>query len=123
MLNGQPLCDWLVWAVHNRKPARRASSPTRKGPPRDGDYKAWIRTLSCCACGVEGRSEASHTGTDGGMSQKASDYSCIPLCSACHTQAPGAYHRVGKRAFEQRHGLSFACIVVRLNSEWRARCA
>jgi hypothetical protein len=28
--------------------------------------------LACCACGVEGRSEAAHTGTDGGMSMKAS---------------------------------------------------
>ena len=62
---------------------------------------AWIRTLPCIACGVEGRSEAAHTGTDGGMSMKASDYSCVPLCSDCHTQAPGAYHRVGKRVFER----------------------
>ena len=51
---------------------------------------------------------------------KASDYSCVPLCSACHTQSPGAYHRVGKRAFEQRCGLSLACMVVRLNREWHA---
>ena len=50
---------------------------------------------------------------------KASDYSCVPLCSYCHTQAPGAYHRVGKRAFESRHGLSFACMVERLQREWQ----
>jgi hypothetical protein len=89
------------------------------GPPRDEDYKAWIRTLPCIACGIEGRSEAAHTGSDGGMSMKASDYSCVPLCSDCHTQAPGAYHRVGKRAFEHRHGLSFARMVERLNREWQ----
>ena len=47
-------------------------------------------------------------------------YSCVPLCSDCHTQAPGAYHRVGKRAFEQRYGLSFARVVERLQREWRA---
>src|ERR1035441_1960558 len=34
-----------------------------------------------------------------------------------------AYHQVGKRAFEHRHGLSFASIVAWLNREWRARCA
>ena len=50
-------------------------------------------------------------------------YSCVPLCDACHTQAPDAYHRVGKRTFEQRHGLSFARIVARPNREWQARCA
>jgi hypothetical protein len=54
---------------------------------------------------------------------KASDYSCVPLCSDCHTQTPGAYHRQGKRAFELCHGLSFARVVERLNIEWQARCA
>jgi hypothetical protein len=51
------------------------------------------------------------------MSQKASDYSCVPLCADCHTQAPGAYHCVGKRAFQERHGLSYARMVERLNAE------
>ena len=84
---------------------------------------AWIRELTCIACGMEGRSEAAHTGSDGGMSIKASDYSCVPLCSDCHTQAPGAYHRVGKRAFERRRGLSFVRIMAQLNREWLVRCA
>src|ERR1017187_9981963 len=123
MLNEQQLRSYLAWAVHGRKPQRRANSPTRRGPPRDEGYKAWIREMPCIACGVEGRSEAAHTGTDGGMSMKASDYSCVPLCSDCHTQAPGAYHCVGKRAFEIRHGLCCARIVAQLNREWLARCA
>src|ERR1019366_2770677 len=81
-------------------------------------------SCACCiACGVEGRSEAAHTGSDGGMSMKASDYSCVPLCSDCHTQTPGAYHRVGKRPFEQRCGISFARIVARLNREWQEKQA
>jgi hypothetical protein len=77
--------------------------------------------MACIACEVEGRSEAAHTGTDGGMSQKASDYSCVPLCADCHRQAPDAYHRAGKGTFERRHGLSFPDIVARLNREWQAR--
>ena len=119
MLNERQLHSYLAWAIHGRKPQHRATAPTRRGPPRDEGYKAWIREMPCIACGVEGRSEAAHTGTDGGMSMKASDYSCVPLCSDCHTQAPGAYHRIGKRAFEQRCGLSLACIVARLNREWQ----
>ena len=99
------------------------ASPTRKGPPRDKAYLGWVREMPCIACGVEDRSEAAHTGTEGGMSQKASDYSCVPLCADCHTQAPRAYHRAGKGTFERRHGLSFASIVARLNREWQARCA
>src|SRR5664279_2587355 len=123
MFTEQQLRSYLAWAIHGRKPPRRAPSPARRGPPRDEDYKAWIREMPCIACGINDRSEAAHTGTDGGMSMKASDYSCVPLCSDCHTQAPGAYHRVGKRAFEQRHGLSFAGVVERMQREWREKCA
>jgi len=99
------------------------SGPPRKGPARDEEYKAWIRTLSCCACGVDGRSEAAHTGTDGGMSMKASDYSCVLLCPDCHTRGPGAYHRIGKRAFERSRRLNFSALVTRLRREWPRRSA
>src|ERR1035437_5052624 len=119
MLTEQQLGSSLAWAIHARKPQRRAASSTRKGPPRDPAYLAWIRTLPCIACDIEGRSEAAHTGSDGGMSMKASDYSCVPLCSGCHTQAPESYHRVGKRAFERGHDFCFARIVARLNREWQ----
>ena len=84
---------------------------------------AWVRELPCIACGLEGRSQAAHTGSDGGMSMKASDYSVVPLCAECHTGAPHAYRRVGKRAFEQRHGICLVRAVERLNREWRTRCA
>jgi len=86
-------------------------------------YKASIRLLPCAVCRIEGRSEAAHTGGDGGMSMKASDYSCMPLCADCHRQAPGAYHRIGKRAFERAHGLCFTDVVARLHREWSGKCA
>jgi hypothetical protein len=79
MLTEQQLRSYLAWAIHGRKPPRRASSSTRKGPPRDQAYLEWIREMPCLACGIEGRSEAAHTGQDGCMSMKASDYSCVPL--------------------------------------------
>jgi hypothetical protein len=123
MLTENQLRSYLAWMIHGRKTQLRATSPMRKGPPRDKAYLAWIREMPCIACDIAGRSEAAHTGTDGGMSQKASDYSCVPLCADCHRQAPGAYHRVGKGTFERRHGLSCAGIVARLNREWQARCA
>ena len=124
MLSGRQLRSYLDYTVHGRKPMGQAKTvKARRGPPRDMVYKAWIRTLPCQVCGREGASEAAHTGDDGGMSMKASDYSCIPLCSDCHTQAPGAYHRVGRRAFEQRHGLRCAGIAPQLNRKWQATCA
>jgi hypothetical protein len=97
--------------------------PPRKGPARDEDYKTWIRTLACCACGHPAPSEAAHTGIDGGMSMKASDYSCVPLCSDCHTRGPLAYHRIGKRSFERVHGVQFSAIAARLRREWKQQRA
>jgi hypothetical protein len=66
-------------------------------------------------------SDYSCTGTDGGMSQKASDCSCVPLCSDCHTRGPLAYHRIGKRAFERSQGLCLAPLVARLQWDWRRK--
>lgn len=128
MLSGKQLEAYLAHAIHGRKLPRSERigprpGPPRKGPARDEEYKDWIRTLACCACGVQGRSEAAHTGTDGGMSMKASDYSCVPLCSDCHTQSPGAYHRIGRCAFERSKGLSFVVVVKQLNEEWQRKCA
>jgi hypothetical protein len=128
MLTGKHLEAYLAHVVLGRKLPQRERigprlGPPRKGPARDEDYKDWIRTLPCCACGVEGRSEAAHTGTDGGMSMKASDYSCVPLCPDCHTQASGAYHRIGRRRFELSHGICFPALVARLQEEWHGRSA
>ena len=103
------------------KTLRKSPAKERRGPVRDAAYLNWIRTLPCTACGIEGRSEAAHTGRDGGLSRKASDLSCVPLCADCHTMRPDSYHRIdgGRRAFERRYRVSFAREVKRLNAEWR----
>jgi len=120
MLIGKRLHSYLAYAVLDRKSMHLAKrAEPRKGPPRDEAYKDWIRTQACLGCNREGRSEAAHVGNDGGMSMKASDYSCVPLCRDCHTQGRGAYHRVGKRIFERAHGLDFAAEVRRLNAKWQ----
>ena len=46
---------------------------------------------------------------------KASDYSCVPLCTDCHTQAPGAYYPIGRPAFETARGVCLEDLVVGLN--------
>lgn len=128
MLTGKNLQAYLAYVVLGRKLPQRErvaprTGPPRSGPARDEDYKAWVRTLPCVSCGKEGRSESAHTGDDGGMSMKASDYSCVPLCPACHTQASSAYHRIGKREFERLNKLSIPDLVARLQREWRRKCA
>jgi hypothetical protein len=54
------------------------------------------------------------------MAMKASDYSCIPLCSDCHTRGQLAYHRIGKQAFERLNALRCASVAKELRHEWRA---
>ena len=94
--------------------------PPRKGPARDEDYKDWIRQQPCAACQHPAPSEAAHTGSDGGMAMKASDYSCIPLCSDCHRLGQLAYHRIGKHEFERMHGVCCARIAAGLRRVKRA---
>jgi hypothetical protein len=120
MRNSRHLEQWLARQVLDRDLPRKPPTRERRGPSRDVAYRAWIRTLSCAACGSARNIEAAHTGRDGGMSIKSSDYSCIPLCSDCHRQAPHAYHRIGRDAFERRHSLNFPKIAARLNEMWRA---
>lgn len=106
------LGKYLMYAVHGKKAPRRA--PRRRtglrGPVRDRKYLSWIRTLPCAACGTTHQIEAAHTGSDGGMRQKASDTSCVPLCHDCHQAAPVSYHR--DRA---GLGVDFPALVDRLN--------
>ena len=109
----------LVWLVWGRNPEMKPRREERRGPPRDSRYRAWIRTLPCVTCGSNCQIEAAHTGTDGGMSQKASDYSCVPLCMNCHTAGRTAYHRVGKLEFERNRGIDFARLVRELNIAWK----
>jgi len=102
---------YLMYAVHGKKAPRRA--PRRRsgrGPVRDRKYLSWIRTLPCAACGTTHEVQAAHTGSDGGMRQKASDTSCVPLCHDCHQAAPVSYHR--DRA---GLGVDFPALVERLN--------
>ena len=90
-----------------RRPARRTSAA------RDWKYRAWIRTLPSCVSGRPG-CEAAHTGDDGGMRTKASDYTCVPLTWEEHRE----YHRLGRKAFEAKYEIDCQAIVKRLNGIW-----
>jgi len=111
-LFGKALNRFLARAILEK--STHYPAKIRRGPERNEQYKAWIRTLECC-CGC-GRKpcEAAHTGSDGGQSQKASDLSCVPLFWECHRE----YHAIGKRGFEQDRGISFASVVQGLNARY-----
>jgi len=109
----------VLWLVLGRKQGSRPRRAQRRGPTRNATYRAWIRTQPCVACGSKRNVEAAHTGSDGGMSQKAGDYSCVPLCWTCHTGGRSAYHRIGRRAFERTNGIALEELVDELNRLWQ----
>ncbi len=105
---------WVYWQVTGERAPRAARRPTRGGPARSADYRAWIRKQPSCLTGAYG-CEAAHTGDDGGMSQKASDLTCVPLTAVEHRE----YHSIGRAAMERKYGVSFSGLVEELNQRWR----
>jgi hypothetical protein len=122
MMSAWALKRWLMREVCEvgigRKPPGKAVSSLGRAPARNLRYRTWIRSLPCAGCGQTPAGQAAHTGSDRGMGQKPSDYSCIPLCSDCHIGGPDAYHRWGKMEFEKRFNLNCARLVRRLNRIW-----
>ena len=90
-------------------------------PDRSGPYLKWIRLLPCVACETTFQIEPAHTYAlgPGGMSQKSSDFSAIPLCKSCHTQSGSSYHRLGEKQFERRLGRKLTEIVANLRDQYR----
>lgn len=74
-----------------RAPVRRRRERPRRGPERNAEYLAWVRTQSCCArSAAEGEEcrgpvQAHHAGPRG-LGQKCSDLEAIPLCSRHHRE-------------------------------------
>jgi hypothetical protein len=106
----------IFFAVTGERPPRRSPRrPTGRGPARNWKYKGWIRSLPSAVSGAHG-CEAAHTGNDGGMAQRASDYSCIPLTHDEHMEL----HRIGREAFETRYDINLAAVVRSLQHCWFA---
>ena len=110
------LIRYLRYEIHGERIQRRQKRRRpRRGPARSWKYRAWVRTLPSAVSGQYG-CEAAHTGSDGGMAQKASDLTVIPLTPEEHRE----YHQIGKAAFEAKYGISCAAIVKSLNHCWFA---
>jgi len=64
---------------------------------RHGQHLAFVKLLSCVACGKAAPSEAAHVrlGTDGGVGIKPSDRYSVSLCTSCHE----LQHRFGELKF------------------------
>jgi hypothetical protein len=97
--------------LRRRTPLRRVSM--RRGQSstayarrdRDFDYMGLVKQLPCLLEGVDGAGycdgavEADHAGLDRGLSQKADDTTCIPLCRQHHrdrTESTGLFAALTK---------------------------
>lgn len=80
---------------------------TRRKPRRssriiDAKYRKFIASLGCVICCDQGRKQTSRTecahAGERGLSQKCSDYECLPLCAFQHHRlGPESHHVLGKR--------------------------
>ena len=121
MLAGYTLKRWLMLEVHGidigKRPPQKESFLHPNKPARNALYRAWIRSLPCVACGSMLNVEAAHTGPHG-LTQKASDYTCIPLCHAHHRTGNDALDKIGREAFQRYFSLRIDDLVQELNWQW-----
>jgi len=83
-------------------PASRIPRTIGRGKPKTNlrrrvAHLAFVRQLSCVACGKAAPSDSAHvrTGTDGGVGRKPGDRYAVPLCTTCHAKQ----HRIGELSF------------------------
>jgi hypothetical protein len=79
-------------------------------PVRDPLFLKWIRTLPSVVPSRSRYVEAAHIGGRG-LSQKASDYSTVPLTPALHREL----HAIGRVKFERKYGVELHAWAVRLS--------
>ena len=106
-----------------RTPVRKRRRGQRRGTERSEEYKAFVRERGCATCPSRYEIEAAHTTVLGprGLSQRASDFSCIPLCRWCHRFSNHSYHVLGEKKFAIAWKLDIKAIVATLRAEWEER--
>lgn len=113
-----PAGSLLKGAGKTVAPRRHASS--RIAPPRNAAHLALIRRLGCLSCDADPAGEAAHLrmARDGkpvtGIGIKPDDRYALPLCPACHTDGPGAQHKMGEVAFWRGLGIDALVVCQRL---------
>ena len=112
-------------AVYDGKARLTLSLPRPKTEyVRDESYRRWVASLPCAHCGKAGPSQAAHADEGKGMSIKASDDTCYPLCAdapgrrGCHSVigASGMFTQAQRRALE-------ATYQERTRALWKERTA
>lgn len=88
---------WLADA-----PAPVVFNPQPKDEPiRCEDYRRAVASLPCFRCGLVGFSQAAHADQGKGLSIKACDLTCFPLCGT-RLGAPGCHFLIGSAGLLNR---------------------
>ena len=101
-------------------PKRLGKSAVSKGPARDKEHLAFIRSLSCCVCHRSG-SQAHHVRSIGPrtMGKRVSDYLTISLCRQHHA----TLHSMNEGDFWTSCNLSPARWIATVSAEGKAEIA
>ena len=89
-------------------------------PVRDRKYREWVGTQPCAVCSSFGWIEAAHTGGRG-LSQKADDWRCIPLCRFHHQKGKLSLHKLGPVRFARLYKLDVAELIRELREVYLSR--
>lgn len=84
-------------------------------PVRDPEYLRFVKRLPCAVCCKTWGVDPCHTGPHG-ISQKASDLLCIPLCRVHHQEYDSA-----PREFATKHGLDVPALITKLNGLYETK--
>jgi hypothetical protein len=89
----------------------KGRSPNQGRVHNDAAYLALIRRLPCLSCDADPAGVACHVRLTRvgkpitGAGIKPGDHWTLPLCATCHTEGPGAQHRIGEVRFWADLGL------------------
>lgn len=101
--------------IYRYAPLRRFRLKPRPGVVRDRYYLAWLHQQPCIIqTGCSRWVEAHHVG------HPRNDRRAVPLCSRHHREYSDSVHQLGRRAFEQKCGISFEAAITGLNDEYEA---
>ena len=111
---------WMPKRPRIDKSALAQPIPERE---RSGPYLDFVRRQACCVpeCRSGMEVEAHHPIGGRGGKVRSSDFLAVPICTAHHTGANDALHRMGsERKWCEKHGVDLAYVQADLQRRWKA---
>lgn len=102
----------MGWSPDHKRMKPKPSVPTAE----ERRHHDQVRSMCCAACGAHPVS-AHHVVSDG-LKRLTKDHKrVVPLCPACHQDAPHAVHKIGHGPFNERFGIDQLALAQKLWEE------